>query len=75
MNQDQIIALARRTPIDALATAWGCSDKEVGPRLDGREPMTVRDLGGLADIHGVGVLLDALNSPIHKIAGGDTESV
>lgn len=75
MNQDPVIALARRTPIDALTSAWGCTDKEVGPRLEGREPMTVRDLGGLADIHGVDALLDALNSSIHQIAGSDAESV
>lgn len=53
MNQDPVITLARRTPIDVLCVAWGCSDKEVGPRLDGREPMTVREAGDLAAIHGL----------------------
>ena len=53
MNQDPVIALARRTPIDALATAWGCTDKEVGPRLEGREPMTIREAGDLAALHGM----------------------
>lgn len=75
MNQDPVIALARRTPIDALATAWGCTDKEVGPRLEGREPMTVRDLGVLADIHGVDALLDALDSSVHEIARRNTEGI
>lgn len=75
MNFDPVFALAKRTPIHELAAAWGCSDKEVGPRLEGREPMTVRDLGGLADIHGVSVLLDAFDCSIHQIAGGDAERV
>lgn len=71
MNFDRITALARRTPNVALGSAWGLSQKEIDSRLNGRKSMTVRDLGGLADIHGVGVLLDALDSPVNEVARGD----
>lgn len=71
MNFDRIAALARRTPNVVLGDALGLSQKEIDSRLNGRESMTVRDLGGLADIHGMGVLLDALDGSVDEIARSD----
>lgn len=71
MNFDRITALARRTPNVVLGDALGLSQKEIDSRLNGRESMTVRDLGGLADIHGMGALLDALDGSVDEIARSD----
>lgn len=71
MNFERITALARNTPTVVLCGAWGVTEKEIDFRLNGRESMTVRDLGGLADVHGLGVLLDALDGTVDQVTGSD----
>lgn len=75
MNLEGVTALARNTPMDALCAAWGIKEEAVRARTSGRRPMSIRELGGLADIHGVTVLLDALDSPIDDVDGRQVQRV
>ena len=53
------VALARDTPTKALTEAWGlCNDAALSVK-QGKRPMTIREVGALAELHGL-KLLDVL---------------
>lgn len=68
---ENILALARSTQTSVLCTAWGLSASSVRARKEGKRPMSVRELGALADIYGISVLLNALNGPGDYVARRD----
>lgn len=59
MQFDRAVKLARDTPTSVLCEAWGASPVEVFSRKSGERPMTIREAGALADMHGL-KLLDIL---------------
>lgn len=59
MEFKQVMQLARDTPTRALCEAWGASAGEVTSLKKGERPMTIRQAGALADLHGK-QLLDVL---------------
>ena len=56
---ESILALARSTSMDELCTLWGLSVSSVRARKKGKRPMTIKEIGALADLHGM-KLLDVL---------------
>lgn len=75
MNLDAVLTLARHTPIADLCEAWNLSPATVQTRLYGLRPLTIRELGGLADIHGTEVLLEAINRPVDDVSRRQAERV
>jgi len=59
MKFERAATFARDTPTDALCAAWGLTDGEVISRQKGETPMTIREVGDLAFLHGL-KLLDVL---------------
>lgn len=59
MEFEQVVQLARDTPTSALCKVWGASSGEVTSLKNGERPMTIREAGALADLHGM-QLLDIL---------------
>lgn len=59
MQFDRVVGLARDTPTSVLCAAWGASPVEVFSRKSGERPMSLREAGALADVHGL-KLLDVL---------------
>lgn len=55
MQFERAYALAATTPAAALSEAWGVRDDAV----HGKRPMTIREAGALAELHGL-KLLDVL---------------
>lgn len=51
--------LARNTPTGALAAAWGVGEDVALSAKSGERPMTIREAGALAELHGL-KLLDVL---------------
>ena len=66
---ENILALARSTSTDELCTLWGLSASSVRARKKGKRPMTISEVGALADIYGAGALLEALHGPGEYIPG------
>lgn len=60
MQFENVVALARNTPTGALCEAWGASRTAVLSRKRGERPMTIREVGALAEVHGM-KLLDVLS--------------
>ena len=50
---DRVLSLARDTPTGVLCEAWGASTEEVTTCKKGERPMTIREAGALADVHGL----------------------
>lgn len=59
MQFERVVELARDTPISVLREAWGVTTSEVMSRKSGERPMSIREAGALADLHGL-KLLDVL---------------
>lgn len=59
MQFEHTYALARATPTGALAKAWGTTPDDVTQCAHGKRPMTIREAGALAELHGL-KLLDVL---------------
>lgn len=50
----------------ALGEAWNLSQGAVKARLTGKRALTLSEICALADLVGIGLLLDALGGPIEK---------
>jgi len=50
---DRVLSLARDTPTSVLREAWGASAEEVTTCKKGERPMTIREAGALAEMHGL----------------------
>lgn len=59
MQYENIVELARDTPTSVLCEAWEANDVEVLSRQRGERPMTIAEVGALAEVHGM-ELLDVL---------------
>lgn len=59
MQFEHVMQLARDTPTSVLCEAWGATPADVSSRKKGERPMTIREAGALADLHGL-KLLDVL---------------
>ena len=59
MRFQAVVELANATPTSVLCEAWGESADDVLSRKRGERPMTIREAGALADVHGL-KLLDVL---------------
>lgn len=59
MQFERAVALARDTPTTVLCEAWGTSPDVVRGRKKGEHPMTLREAGALAELHGM-KLVDVL---------------
>lgn len=59
MKFEHVTALARATPTAALCAAWGLCDADVTSLKQSKRPMTIREVGALAELHGM-KLLDVL---------------
>ena len=53
MDFESIVALARDTPDSDLRAAWGTSPAATTSRKTGKRPMTIREVGALAELHGM----------------------
>lgn len=59
MKFEYVIQLARDTPTGVLCEAWGADAAHVASAKKGERPMSLREAGALADVHGL-KLLDVL---------------
>ncbi|QIG57709.1 helix-turn-helix DNA binding domain protein [Arthrobacter phage Shoya] len=59
MQFENIVGLARDTPTSVLCRAWGEDAADVRACKKGERPMTIRQVGALAEVHGL-TLLDVL---------------
>lgn len=61
MQFQRVLNLADDTPAHTLREAWGVDLSEVSLLAQGKRAMTVRQVGALAEIHGM-KLLDLVTS-------------
>lgn len=47
--------LVNSTPTEALCATWGLSPEDVDARKSERTPLTIREAGSLAELHGLGL--------------------
>ena len=59
MQFERIVSLANATPISVLCEAWGTDRESVMSRRAYMVPMSLREAGDLAELHGL-KLLDVL---------------
>jgi len=59
MQFDRAYTLARQTPTAALSEAWDTREDAALACAHGKRPMTIREAGALAELHGL-KLLDVL---------------
>lgn len=59
MGFERVVELAKATPISVLCEAWGASPNYVASRKRAEHPMSLREAGDLAELHGL-QLLDVL---------------
>jgi hypothetical protein len=59
MRFDRVQELANATPMSVLCEAWGASSEYVASRQRADHPMSIREAGDLAELHGL-KLLDVL---------------
>lgn len=59
MQFDRAYALANETPTKALAEAWQACEESALDCKRGKRPMTIKEAGALAELHGM-KLLDVL---------------
>lgn len=59
MQFEHVMQLARDTPTGVLCEAWDASAAHVASAKKGEHPMTIREVGALADVNGL-KLLDVL---------------
>ena len=60
MHFGTVISLANATPTGVLCEAWEVSPEDVAARKCGKSPMTLREAGDLAELHGM-LLQDILS--------------
>jgi hypothetical protein len=60
MRFQGVVELANATPTSVLCEAWGESSDYVASRKRAEHPMTLREAGDLAEVHGL-KLLDVLS--------------
>jgi len=53
MQSERLVALARDTSASDLCEAWKLHHKEVEHVKSGKRPMTIREVGALAELHGM----------------------
>ena len=53
MHFERVHKLANATPPDALCAAWGLNLGQVAERTQNKRPMTIREAGALAALHGM----------------------
>ena len=53
MGFERVRELTNTTTTEALRAAWGVSSEDVDARKQGRTPLTVREAGSLAELHGL----------------------
>ena len=53
MKFERAATFANDTPTPTLRAAWGLDDADVISRQKGEHPMTVREVGELAFLHGM----------------------
>lgn len=53
MQFESAYALAIDTPAAALCLAWGASEEAALSCAHGKRPMTIREAGALAELHGM----------------------
>ena len=53
MEFERVLNLAEVTPMGALCAAWGESPEGVDARKRARTPLTIREAGSLAELHGL----------------------
>jgi hypothetical protein len=53
MRFERVFELAKATPTSVLCEAWGASDDAVDARKRARTPITIREAGSLAELHGL----------------------
>lgn len=53
MTFDRAETLARNTPTSVLCEAWGLMPQDVDARKRARTPLTIREAGSLAELHGL----------------------
>lgn len=53
MHFERAIQLAAATPAGVLCEAWGLSLGQVSERTQSKRPMTIREAGALAELHGL----------------------
>lgn len=59
MGFERVLELANTTPTGVLCEAWGASPEHVAGCKNADHPMTLREAGDLAELHGLR-LLDVL---------------
>jgi hypothetical protein len=59
MQFQQVIEMVKSTPTDALCAAWSATTADVLDCKNGERPVTIREAGALAELHGM-KLLDIL---------------
>jgi hypothetical protein len=59
MGFESAVELAKATPTSVLCEAWGESPEYVASRKSADRPMSLREAGDLAELHGL-TLLDIL---------------
>jgi hypothetical protein len=53
MHFEHANRLAASTPVGVLCEAWGTSTSEVAEIKQSKRPMTIREAGALAELHGL----------------------
>ena len=53
MHFERVKQLAIATPTDVLCNAWGLSSEDVDARKRAETPLTIREAGSLAELHGL----------------------
>ena len=53
MHFQNVFKLAADTPSGVLCDAWGVSPREASELIQNKRPMTIREAGALAEVHGL----------------------
>lgn len=53
MRFENVMGLARETPTSVLCAAWAADADDVTACTRGERPMSIREAGALAEIHGL----------------------
>jgi len=53
MEFERVLNLAEITPVGDLCAAWGTLPEDVDARKRARTPLTIREAGSLAELHGL----------------------
>lgn len=53
MEFGRVLDLAYDTPMASLCAAWGASPEDVDARKHAETPLSIREAGSLAELHGL----------------------